>query len=123
MQWKTLEDFLAIRDKPHSILKDDSKRKEYEQCNNMINILSMHGNGRLSRDTFGRASTQRCSDGVLLSGGATTSTSTSEHHELSNYYRCPIHMNNRTYNCAEQAYQHSKALLFKDSGIAAAIMM
>ena len=56
-------------------------------------------------------------DDTMIFGGIL-----SEHHELSNFFRCPVSYKDRVYNSSEQAYQHAKAVLFGDTVTAEAIM-
>ena len=46
----------------------------------------------------------------------------SEYHELSNFFKCPITYKEKLFNCCEQAYRHSKAVVFGDKEAAEAIM-
>ena len=56
-------------------------------------------------------------DDTMIFGGIL-----SEHHELSNFFRCPVSYKDRVYNSSEQAYQNAKAVLFGDTDTAEAIV-
>ena len=69
--------------------------------------------GELNMRTF----SERSNDKVVVFGGLY-----SNFHPLSNFYRSPIIFRNKKYQTLEQAYQHTKALLFKDDDTAASIL-
>ena len=69
--------------------------------------------GELNMRTF----SERSNDKVVVFGGLY-----SNFHPLSNFYRSPIMFRNQKYQTLEQAYQHTKALLFKDDDTAASIL-
>ena len=69
--------------------------------------------GELDMKTFN----QRSNDNLIVFGGIF-----SNFHPLSNYYLCPIVYKKYRYKNIEQAYQHRKAVLFKDELIASKIM-
>ena len=66
--------------------------------------------GELNMRTF----SERSNDNVVVFGGLY-----SNFHPLSNFYRSPMMFRNQKYQTLEQAYQHTKALLFKDADTAA----
>ena len=69
--------------------------------------------GELNMRTF----SERSNDKVVVFGGLY-----SNFHPLSNFYRSPIMFRNQKYQTLEQAYQHTKALLFKDDDTAVSIL-
>ena len=69
--------------------------------------------GELNMRTF----SERSNDNVVVFGGLY-----SNFPPLSNFYRSPIMFRNKKYQTLEQAYQHTKALLFKDDDTAPSIL-
>ena len=76
---------------------------------NSLNELS----GELNMRTF----SERSNDKVVVFGGFY-----SNFHPLSNFYKASMTFRNHKYHTLEQAYQHTKALLFKDGDTAADIL-
>ena len=52
---------------------------------------------------------EKKTDSALVFGG-----SLSDHHELSNFFKCSAKYKGKTFNCVEQCYQWSKATFFRD---------
>ena len=113
------------RNKMRPILKAASKQPEYEKCitlkgdklvfnGQLLTVDKLHN---LPEPIHPRTLSEVRSGNVLLFGGMM-----SEYHELSNFYTCPITYKEKLYNCCEQAYQHSKAVVSGDKEAAEAIM-
>ena len=81
--------------------------KQYT-CDNLCSLPSELQPGNLS---------QKVSDKVIVFGG-----SLSSHNMLSNFYSVNLKYNGQCYSSSEQAYQHVKALKFKDNVSASAIL-
>ena len=97
----------------------DKKLVSLKADNLMINgkrytVNSLHElSGELNMRTFN----ERSNDKVVVFGGFY-----SNFHPLSNFYKAPMAFRNHKYHTLEQAYQHTKALLFKDGDTAADIL-
>ena len=118
-------DIARKRNKMRPILKAASRFPEYEKNISMKNDKLVL-NGKLftvdDLQTLPEAINPRTlsevrTDDTMIFGGIL-----SEHHELSNFFRCPVSYKDRVYNSSEQAYQHAKAVLFGDTDTAGAIM-
>ena len=113
------------RNKLRPILKAASKLPQYEKCISMKSdkllfngqLLSVDDLQNLPAPINPRTLSEVRSGDVLIFGGIL-----SEYHELSNFYKCPITYKKNTFNCLEQGYQYTKAVLFNDKETAGAIL-
>ena len=113
------------RNKMRPILKAASRFPEYEKNISMKNdklvfngkLFTVDDLHSLPEAINPRTLSEVRSGDTMIFGGIL-----SEHHELSNFYKCPVNYKDRVYNSSEQAYQHAKAVLFGDTSSAEAIM-
>ena len=112
------------RNKLRPILKKASQSQDYQRK------ISMKGDkiifngiphgvddlGTLPEPIHPRTLSEKKTDSVFVFGGVL-----SQYHEFSNFYKCPIRYKGKIFNCVEQCYQWSKAMLFNDHRTARAI--
>ena len=113
------------RNKLKPILKAAGKNRNYANSISLKSdkllfrgeLLSVDKLHKLPKDINPRTLSEVKTNDVLVFGGIN-----SDYHELSNFYSCAITFRNQQYTSSEQAYQHSKALLFGDDRAASAIL-
>ena len=113
------------RNKLKPILKAAGKNREYANSITLKSdkllfkgeLLSVDNLHKLPKDINPRTLSEIKTDNVLVFGGIN-----SDYHELSNFYGCDFTFKKQKYTSSEQAYQHSKALMFGDNRAAAAIL-
>ena len=118
-------DIRRKRNKLKPILRAAGKHPQYAKCISIKSdkllfkgeLLTVDNLQALPNDINPKSLSEVKTDEVLVFGGIN-----SDYHELSNYYPVEFTFRNQKFNCAEQAYQHSKATMFGDERAAAAIL-